>query len=290
MNIRLPSSKAVDQRGLTLLEIMVSSALLLVIVLGLTAMFTQTQRAFRQSLHNVDTFEGARATLDLVARDVAQMNRARCTNLFMTNIISPAGLPINAATQALPGTVAALQEFCFLTQISNNWTAVGYTLWGTSISNGIGIGELYRYSMSYPTLNYATNYLADYRSNFARCFYVYPPPTNFQFSRVIDGVVHMKINVFDTNGWPAYTNTGSSFIDASNFPPNTTFALQTNGFTFSNGVPGYVNLELGILDPATVEQLKGLPLVENIQLPFITNHGAQVQLFRQQVAIPIARQ
>src|SRR5690348_10204498 len=57
------------QRGLTLIEILVSSALLLVITLGLTAMFNQTQRAFRMGMESVDVYEGTRAATEMMGRD-----------------------------------------------------------------------------------------------------------------------------------------------------------------------------------------------------------------------------
>src|SRR5260221_14289210 len=59
--------------GLTLVEILVAISLLLAIVFGLTAMFNQTQRAFRSGLSNVDVLEGGRSAVDLMARDLEQM-------------------------------------------------------------------------------------------------------------------------------------------------------------------------------------------------------------------------
>ena len=59
--------------GLTLLEILVSVALLVVIVLGLTAMFNQTQRAFRSGLVNVDVMEGGRSAVELIGREMEQI-------------------------------------------------------------------------------------------------------------------------------------------------------------------------------------------------------------------------
>src|SRR4029077_21063962 len=57
----------------SLIEIMVTIALLSFIVLGLLAMFNQTQKAFRSSMTQVDVLESGRAVTDMIARDVEQM-------------------------------------------------------------------------------------------------------------------------------------------------------------------------------------------------------------------------
>ena len=60
------------ERALTLLEMMVAMSLLLIIVLGLYAMFDQTQRAFRSGLTQTDVLESQRAAMDIMARDLEQ--------------------------------------------------------------------------------------------------------------------------------------------------------------------------------------------------------------------------
>src|SRR5260370_29875183 len=57
-------------RAFSLVEILVTMALLSVIVLGLLAMFHQTQRAFTQSLMQVDVLEAGRAATDVMTREV----------------------------------------------------------------------------------------------------------------------------------------------------------------------------------------------------------------------------
>src|SRR5580658_5908383 len=69
-------SKDVRRRpgwGFTLVEIMVTVALLSVIILGLVAMFNQTRRAFTSSLAQVDVLESGRGAADMIARDLEQM-------------------------------------------------------------------------------------------------------------------------------------------------------------------------------------------------------------------------
>src|SRR5687767_6768644 len=69
------------QEGLTIVEILVASALMVFIVFGLLIMFNQTQRAFKSSIRQVDVLEGGRAVLDLVVRDLEQLSTPRIPNV-----------------------------------------------------------------------------------------------------------------------------------------------------------------------------------------------------------------
>ena len=66
-----PRSRA-GSRAFTLLEILVSVALLSFIVLGLFAMFNQTQRAFRMSMTQSDILEAGRAVMEMMPRELEQ--------------------------------------------------------------------------------------------------------------------------------------------------------------------------------------------------------------------------
>src|SRR5437879_197722 len=69
----------------SLIEIMVAVALMSFIVLGLLAMFTQTQRAFRASMTQTDVLESGRIATDMIVRELGQMSasdRAYTTNFF----------------------------------------------------------------------------------------------------------------------------------------------------------------------------------------------------------------
>src|SRR2546427_12839187 len=54
----------------SLIEIMVTVALLSFIVLGLLAMFTQTQRAFTSGMTQTDVMQSGRAVVETIARDL----------------------------------------------------------------------------------------------------------------------------------------------------------------------------------------------------------------------------
>src|SRR3954471_19290395 len=57
-------------RGFSLIEVMVAVAILAVIIVGLLAMFYQTQRAFRTGLTQVDVLENGRAAMEMSGSDL----------------------------------------------------------------------------------------------------------------------------------------------------------------------------------------------------------------------------
>ena len=65
---------------------MVAVSLLAVIIVGLLAMFYQTQRAFRSGIAQVDVLEGGRATLDLISRELQEMTAASDPTITNVNL------------------------------------------------------------------------------------------------------------------------------------------------------------------------------------------------------------
>jgi prepilin-type N-terminal cleavage/methylation domain-containing protein len=274
-----------DQRGLTLIEILVSSALLLVITLGLTAMFGQTQRAFRTGLRNADVYEGARAALDLMSRDLEQMSKGPSTNFhvreaFVNGAVVP---PIDGV---LANDRTRLQEFCFLTQISNRWFGIGYRLDSLAMSNKAGVGHLYRFMSNYPSLTEASNLVSDFEN-----------PLPERLRHVYDGLVHFRVTPYATNGYSPYDTNG--FLNINSFPNPGTYVSTvlpdgpTNYFDFSNCVPGYVMVEMAVLDPQSYQQFQSIPYPQSpppvAHINYVKNHSYNVHVFRQQVPIRSAQ-
>src|SRR5439155_24110359 len=63
----------VSRAAFTLVELLVAVALMSFIVLGLLAMFSQTQRAFRASMTQTDVLESGRIFTDMMARELGQL-------------------------------------------------------------------------------------------------------------------------------------------------------------------------------------------------------------------------
>ncbi len=113
----------------TLVEILVTVALLSIIILGLYAMFHQTQRAFQSSMTQTDVLEAGRAVTDMLAREAEQVAPVETTNAytFATQIIKDVPLP-----QPLPGGSPAtvwrtnyLQDVFLLTRSNQMWIGIG---------------------------------------------------------------------------------------------------------------------------------------------------------------------
>src|SRR5262245_40199945 len=90
-------------QAFSLIEIMVVVALLSMIVLGLVAMFTQVQRAFRLGMMQTDVLEAGRMATDILAREIEQTTPTYQNSInFYTRIPASGGVPA-CTVQALPG-------------------------------------------------------------------------------------------------------------------------------------------------------------------------------------------
>ena len=302
-----------SRRAFTLLELLVAVALLAVIILGLLAMFSQVQRAWKSGLTQVDVMEGGRATIALVARDLQEMAVIPSTNashalppnspLQFVSMNFQAYSPQNSPDillKQVDGTdrVNVRQIVSFLTRIGDQWTGIAYI-----VSNDVaGVGTLYRMSASTPlgqdeqsTTNFYQNFptnvnrLAEYvmGAQFPSAPQVPPlwtgPLPLYRtngFARVLDGVVHFTVDAFDTNG--------TRMVRCENPANSGNFVCQnfysTNGLNIE--MPSYLEVELAVLEPALNEKFQAR--VEN-DFQTATNylHGkaGQVHIFRQRIAI-----
>ena len=294
---------------------MVTVGLMTLIVLGLLAMFNQTQRAFRSSMTQVDVLESGRAVTEMLARELEQMvaSQGGAVNngtYLSTNFFAEVHYAFTEpAVQGLPGATGLrsniVQRFFFITHQNQDWTGTGFQVAPdyTVAGRGLGtVGTLYRFATN--TSKYGTVYLSGQFEDTMRRAALSGRYTNSTLSRIADGVVHLRLRAFDTYGrliTPAF----------GNYPPQPGTLLSTvwqwdvgdpnyNSFYIndqidyyfrSNAVPAYLELELGILEPRTLERLRSLvsnPSDPN-QVPnartYLSNHVAQVHIFRQRIAV-----
>jgi hypothetical protein len=94
------------------------------------------------------------------------------------------------------------------------------------------------------------------------------------FYRIIDGVVHLRVRAFDANGGEI-TN---GFAPVLGLPTDNT----------NSPIPNSVELELGILEPQVVEQVRSLGPNVTAELNFLTNRMGAVHIFRQQIPVRAA--
>ncbi|MBA4148567.1 MAG: hypothetical protein H0X66_10675 [Verrucomicrobia bacterium] len=273
---------------MTLIEMLVASTLLLLILLSLMLMFNQTQRAFRTGLGQNDIMETGRAAMDFIARDVEQM--AAAYRWDITNAQVQLHSKVDPVIYTPPGgedQTLFLQTFFFLRN-QRDWEAMGYRVLNSSVhtdgldvTNNIIVGALYSFRTNSSNLS----------SQHMRTFHgpTLTMVTSGTMRRLADGVVHFKVTMYDKNGRP-FTN---------DMPPEVYLNDLFKGLHRMNlsgaSVPASIDLELGILDPRALDQLR--PLIADSLLPgrnedairrFLTNNAGKIHIFRRQIPIRTA--
>jgi hypothetical protein len=327
--------------------LLVAMALLSFIVIGLVSMFGQTQRAFMQSLTDVDLLENGRAVMDLLVRDLSEAGPANVSNAanFYVEFPQP-GENIYAPplVQGLPGTVSPpqlrfnyLQPFFFLSHPNQAWPDKAWAATGYYVVPdvaGVGVGTLYRYTATNaippaqplpplppPSPDYIVSpgcfLMTYYPNSFVNALIslrtdTSPVPRAAPVStvtRIAQGVVHLTARPFATNGFPIVSDLNplmygyTAFWASSNYNGSyVTYAqpiLQASNhmnraypdgydscWFMSNAVPAYVELELGILESHTYQRYQAIVSANPpAGAAFLSNHVAQVHIFRKRVPI-----
>ena len=286
-------------RAFSLVEILIVVALLSVIILGLMAMFGQTQRAFRLGMAQTDVLEAGRATTDQIARELGEL---RASGVDAVNLYAqtPGGyvpllqdLPGDSGPPAAAGTAQqrenVLQDFFFLTCQNRRWTAVGYR---TESANDVpgtlplgGAGTLFRYTQTFSNTLTAGAELGRALNDF-----LLANTNRMQRARITDGVVHLRVRAYDTNGVWMTENLGWSIM-ATNRGPGVN-GPRTGEVAFyqfwSNAVPGAVEIELGFLESRAMERANSIPATlgnDTARREYLRQQTGRVHLFRQRVPI-----
>jgi hypothetical protein len=311
---------AIGKAAFTLVEILVTVALLAFIVLGLFAMFNQVQRAFRSSMNQVDQLEAGRAVTGLLPAELEQTTPCGANAVTFYAQVIPNYAPL---TQNLPGTATPamqrtnLLQDCFILQRQNQtWVGIGYCvrtndsagrLWYPETGPGsgqLGVGSLYRFSITTNVLG--TYGLPNDPSQLYRAFAFAcrngDPTSQAISNRICDGVIHFCLQTFATNGFPifspgnlttnAYFRTNTLYLGYSMVHPaaasiNYSCPGNQGGVCFySNAVPASVELQLGMLEQHTLDRYNsiGTPAARlNYLQSTDYDISSRVHLFRQRV-------
>jgi len=276
-------------------------------------------------MSDTDMLETGRALSDMMAREMTGIRPTQISNTvnFYVEIPQPGETVYTPPLyQALPGTNAPtnpqlrtnrLETFYFLTHPNQAWPDQAWVANGYYIvpdNAGVGIGSLYRYSNTniqglttygLPVLAPARNLFTGFANALSqlRTDQTPSPAGGGTVSHIADGIVHMSLRVFATNGFPirgtgglcaywldpyagTYRAIGQTTNRFSLFTPDN-WVSQT---FYSNAVPAYVELELGVLDPQSYQRYKGIDAsVPSGQVQFLSNRVAQVHIFRQRIPI-----
>jgi len=279
----------------SLIEILITVALLSVIILGLVAMFNQTRRAFTSSLTQVDVLESGRAAADMIAREVEQLTPSGLTTAVQNFYVDQPAIyrPLIQPLLIPPDQWANdCQEVYFLTTSytqtpgsysrSLQWNIIGYRVWTPETS----IGSLYRFSynnISAASLPYILSSNLPPFNTFINADPTSTTATNF--SRIIDGVVDFRIRTYDLNGNLITNGLFNRTLLVSYPYPNP----LTNDYSYSfssNTIPAYVEIELGIVEDRTLARYQALAegSMSNATA-YLANHAGQVHIFRQRIPI-----
>jgi len=178
------------------------------------------------------------------------------------------------------------------------WIGIGYQVIpdNTNALNAGLVGTLYRFATNHSSYS-ATNLSGEFLS-----------APLARLNRISDGVVHLRLRAFATNGYPIFWdgNTrmvpkfqASGFTNASNLSPPVKNSLATNSlpgmpdvtdyYFLSNALPAYLELEVGILEPRILERFKAIgnrsAIAQAAQRQYLSNHVAQVHVFRQRIPV-----
>jgi len=264
--------------GLTILEMLVSTAMLSLIVVGLTATLIQVQKAFKTGIKQNTVTDAGRSIVEMIAGDLRQMGDAQNTNFFNFHVFNlwwdaPAVSNIVNYQDGVAFRTNQLNDIFILVHTNTTWVGVGY-----AVSNypGIGVGTLYRYETS-------SNYLppvfnGNLWSQFDKDVLAQVFDTNY-WHRVAEGVIDLRITPYDQYGNTNFYNPANPFV--SYYPVGYAY--------WSNTLPNSVELEFGILEPEALVQARGLAGSPIALKNFLsTNSAPKMEVFRQRITVAAA--
>jgi len=322
----LSRSHAPRSDAFSLIEILVVVALLGVIILGLVAMFHQTQRALVGSTTQSDVLEAGRATAELLKSDLEKITPCNSTNPNAWNFyvaLEPNLVAGTPAVQIEPllskGDIRTniMQSFFFVSCTNQHWMATGYML----DRPDLGVATLYRTNFDLST-NYAIpgsrtflgisnvaaipRALSDFINLSAAATANKSVPSNF--SRIADGIVDLRLRAYGANGvlvplmngpnGPPRTLTNSLNLrlgftmgTVSDPPGNSPYYTGYGGdydYAFnSNAVPATVEIELGVLEPRSLTRFYGLTNTPSAALAWLQKTNRSGQVHIFRQRIPI---
>lgn len=244
---------------------MVAVGLLAVIIVGLLAMFYQTQRAFRAGLTQTDVLESGRAAMEFILRDVQEASAAApYESTINFEVLPPVGY--RSLRLTLPGNDVlntVVHDVSFLRRFNDDWEGECYR-----VSNAVpgGVGALYRLHVTNRSDLIAL-------SEYTRTNEFGPGKPNTNYMRVADGVLHFRIIPFDSAGHP---------LDGDG--PGILVSQNKERFRFFNdALPAFVDVELAILEPRSLEQYKSR--ADPVKRQYLESQAGRMHFFKQRVQL-----
>jgi hypothetical protein len=303
ISIHNPVPASRPAQALTIMELLVSVAVMTVIVIGLYSMFAYTQNALRANVTQVDVFDSGRAASDVISRELEELSACGLKGRPNLQVVrSDVPLIQTELDNMTPLRTNVLQEVFFLTLFTNKWTGIGYRVAAVD-----GVGTLYRFATTANVHQLVTNDLVtQFR---AASFNPLTGAVSTNLHRVSDGVIHFRLLAYDQSGRKLDVNESLGFTNflrqvlrpGQNPPANSAATIflrpdvggprpsQTEFFFMGNALPAYVELEIGVLERTAFVQylsLRGTPLAQK----FLRERANKVHLFRERIPIRTAVQ
>ncbi|MCS1409875.1 MAG: hypothetical protein M2R45_03061 [Verrucomicrobia subdivision 3 bacterium] len=341
-------------QAFSLIELLVAVSLMSVIVLGLYAMFNETQKALRANVSQVDVLEAGRAAIDILVQDIEQaaapglhlhhppdppekvsesdkqnafafaittnkkeLFRRTTEPHFMIGIqtyrIGPRTVPTMSVIQSLADggmRTNILHETFFLTRSKLNWVAKGFFVFPSvnPESGQIFYGTLYRFSSPKGQDIVQSPRRMDRRESLGDLWKKYEDAksdvrlaisNNVAVSLIdgvaplIDGVVHFKIQPIDSLGRPMRYWTNSPTQEPYNFCYPWVALVQdqfvdfpeTRAAFYGDALPAYVEVEIGVMDQATLSRVKPFKNNPASSTNFLREQADGVHLFRRMIPL-----
>jgi prepilin-type N-terminal cleavage/methylation domain-containing protein len=262
-----PLKRGLQPGGFSLIEIMLAVALMTIIMLGLLAMFYQTQRAMRVGTAQVDVMSTGDAVMQMIARELKETTAGNVdsVNLFTTNRYVVLEMPRSFGN---PQT-NYLKDLFFLRRLHDEWVGTGYYI--EPIANDGGAGVLYRFENRIGVWENQPNDLL---------FDQFQNPDPKMVHRLADRVTHFQIRAFNADG--------------SNIFGNGRFANRNNlgDLHFEERlVPAYLDVELGVLEPKAYDRFRARYDTNNVAASttvafnYLSEQVDRMHLFRQRIPI-----
>jgi hypothetical protein len=253
-----------QRRGaFSLLEIMVAVASLAIIMVGLLAMFYQTQRAFRSGATQSDVLDNGRTTLELIARDLQEMYPTHVAGVTNFAVVDSAP----SFVQPLPtgeSRTNVIQAATFITRVNDRWVGNVFLV----ADSDLGVGTLFRLTTNSLNAVDLNNYLS--RAGLT------------DFHRVSDGVIHLRFDAYNARG-ELITDPSVALADGSVYLPRNGWG---DGYVFTNSfLPAFIDVELGILEPKTLSAFRAKTNNPAAANAYLQRQAGRVFLFRQRVPI-----
>lgn len=274
------------RRGFTLVEILTALAITTVIVVALVSMFNTSTKALIAANRQTDVWEEARAAFGLLRSDISDVAVGGSTN--RVNLYANGTIVSSLPNQFVGAIYNRLQEIYILSNEGGVWGATVYRVMRETAN--AGVGTLHRFQTNYPSFRVGVGSgvlpidepVNDLNHPLRTAYDPSLDPSQNQFKKLVEGVVHLRIVAFAEDG-RAYTNRA----DLPEPPVPDDHFISHDRLVFTGGsLPAHVDLELLVLEPDRIEEFRA-QATEDAKRLYLERHVGSIQVFR--TRIPIRR-